>query len=185
MKRSMLLGSLIAASLFCSLAGNAKAGGVASSPSCLVKKHGKEAIALKGTLVVEVMGNVVTGDGTHDVDFTLRLEQSGDLHFFRIFLDDTQDFGFISDQERLCRILNPDDTIAEPANQEKVIQFVNQILTTFAIPADWRLVITDKSISNTDTDPNRIIPGTFLDPEHPFIGRASGLADVKIFAIAP
>jgi hypothetical protein len=181
MKRHRVLGTLVAVGLCCGLIGSARAGGVADFPSCLVNRPGHGARALKGTLAVEVIGNVITGDGVHDVDFTLRLERSGQQHFFRLFLDDTEDFGFLSDQERVCRILNPADTTAEPANQAKVIQFVNQILTAFDIPTDWRLVITKRSIRDTDGGPNRVIPGTV--PPGEFIGRASGLADVKIYAV--
>jgi hypothetical protein len=151
--------------------------------SCLVAFPGEsvgqseedeDAVALKGTLAVEVTsGDVFSGTGFHDVDFTLRLHhRSRQQNFFRIHL--FTPIGGLSDEQVVCRLLNPNDPAGGGDNVP--VAFVQQILAAFGLPLNLRLVITSQSITNTDLSQAFLIP----DTEH-----AASLADLKIYAVQP
>lgn len=158
--------------------GGQPAGG---EPSCRVDTLGDAAlaasgaIALRGTVAVEVTSNIGLIIGPHDVDFTLRLERGGAQRFFRLHLFTS--LGGLSNEEIICRMLNPSDT-----GDSAVLAFVNQILTAFGLPSDRRLVIRPDSLSDTDAAAG----GTLLGQGQLQIGgtlHASAVANVTIYAV--
>lgn len=145
--------------------------------SCLEKNPGSGALALRGTVAIEVINafNEVFNLGSKDVNLTLRLERSGVQHFFRLSL--STDIDSLSNEEVACRFLNPSDTNIVTI-QVAVAGFVNLILNTFFGPSvttdNSRLVITSGSISETDTGGTRITGSR----------NTSNLAEITIYKVS-
>jgi hypothetical protein len=113
--------------------------------------------AIRGTVAVEALRSDAVAT---DVDYTFRLGRSGATKFFR-FTTNALVFGK-TNEEVLCLALD------DPGLTE-------QILAAFNLRGT-RLVITDRSITNSETQgPQQVIPGSG-DP-----GRASTLGDVTIY----
>lgn len=146
--------------------------------SCLEKNPGSGALALRGTVAIEVISAFNNGFfnlGSKDVNLTLRLERSGVQHFFRLSL--FTDIDGLSNEEVACRFLNPSDTNIGTI-QAAVAGFVNLILNTFFGPSvttdNSRLVITSGSISETDTGGTRITGSR----------NTSNLAEITIYKVS-
>ena len=163
------------------------------SKTCVVNNPGKGALAIKGTVAVEVVNGFNAPRSSQDVDFTLRLERSGAQHFFRLHL--VTELGAMSNEAIACRMLNPNDTDdldTENVDPDEYVSrdvstLVNQILTTFDLPGR-RLVITDSSISDAGepepipgTETGFPIPGTY--PSQPAYHRGSSLVNIVIYAV--
>lgn len=157
----LIIGLLLGGSIN-AWAKSSAAGGV---PTCLTSNPGNGALAIRGTINVEVTGGLDNIFGPQDADFTLRLERSGATNFFRLHL--STPIAALSNEEIACRIL---DNNANP----DVTTFVQQILTAFGIQPTRVFVITDKSISNAEAlGTDKTIPGT---------SHASSMVDVTIYA---
>jgi len=154
---------------------------------CVVINPGGGALALKGTAALEV---VPLGLADFSLDVLLRLERSGNQHFFRLNLTGV-DLTPLTDQGILCLVLNPLEF--EPGqNRIKITAFVNQILSAFFTglsTESTRLVITLSSFSDFQgvfscDDPNEEghdrllceIPGT-IPP------RIFTMGEITIFAV--
>ncbi len=152
----------------------AKTSVAGGTPSCLVANPGNGALAIRGTVAVELTSGIDDIYGSQDADFTLRLERSGQQEFFRYHL-------YIpalrySNPELLCRLLdsntNPD-----------VIPFTQSILSAFGFPSTSQFVITNNSIINEEAaTTDKTIPGTDYNndgsPDH-----GSSMADIIIYVI--
>jgi hypothetical protein len=142
-------------------------GEAASACTLIVAKPGQHAIALKGTAAVAANYVDTIGGGIADVDLILRLERSegnGAPKFFRANDSINNFFGY-TNLDVLCQFL--------PALQ-------SQILSAFGIKSNWKLVLTDKSVSNASDE--AFVPGTVTLGGDP---RLSGMSEVKIFAVRP
>ena len=127
--------------------------GEGTTATCEVPKAGGS--ALRGTVAVTAHS---TAPGPADVDFTLRLSRGGATAFFR-FTTNAIVFAKTNEDVLCLALENP--------------ELRDQILTTFNFRPGSRLVITDRSITNAETQgPQQIIPGT---------DRGSTLADVTIY----
>lgn len=160
---------------------NAWAGGgpAPGDECCVVVNPGGGALALKGTMAL-----VYDKGNYHNVDITLRLERSGDQHFFRLNIQ--TNLKYLTNEGIACLILNPKET-GDPDIIPKVENLVNEILSAFFVGLDTsntRLVITRNSISDTQgvygcsDDKGEpvycVIPGTT---------RTSTLGDITVYAV--
>ena len=115
---------------------------------CQMDNPGSGAIALRGTVAVEVTSGATNPFGSQEVDFTLRLERGPLQKFFRAHINDN--IAAISNEELVCKMLN-----AHPVDSEG-----NDILTAFELSDMRVLVITNKSISDVEFGRGYAIPGT-------------------------
>lgn len=185
-------------------------GGPAENIQCLLTQSGKElkkalkdAIPIQGTVALEL----VSGDEfQQDIDFLLRLRarprdddrdddrddeprSSSNQHSFRLHLLTTE-FGAVSIEGAVCRIVNPGEWTDGSDEQNAVSQLVTEILTQFNIPLDWKLVITKKSITGNEVtgtgDPNLVnILITIGTPDLQGLLRAFTMFEVKLYAVPP
>ena len=149
--------------------GGEPAGG---TPSCLVKNAGGGAIALNATVAVEALGIDVSTTAA-EVDVTLRVERGGAIGFFRLHLTNMVQFLLKSNEEIACLIVDPSNYLSGFANNAAVTELVSGpsgILAFFGLNNKTKLVITSKSVSNTDG-------GDFIAS-----GRASAIANIIYYA---
>jgi hypothetical protein len=180
-KLVLLIVSIFA--VFCSMTNEIWAGGGPGQddPKCLVPNPGSGAIALRGTsAMVYTPGS---NPSEPNIDVTLRLNRGGVQKFFRLNLIGVPLEGQ-DDLHKLSLITCPEEYIntGDPARQ-KVANFVKEILVAFFGPSgeSMSLVITDRAISDTDTEldedeSERIIPDTV--PQ-----RLMSIADITIYAV--
>ena len=155
-----------------------------ASLSCFVDKSipNKQTVKFKGSMAVDVTGNVGSG-GDQDVDVIVRLqEKNTPVTFFRLHL--LTPFALLSNNGRACRVFNPQDT-NDPAVAAAVEAFLQQIRLAYSLPANsiFRFVgnfvngewETGQAIYN-DESVNAIqsIPGT----DH-----AGSMADFTVYAV--
>lgn len=153
----------------------ASAGGP-NEPAC-TEKVGAGATALRGTIAV---GVPTIQPGVQNVDFTLRLERGGAVHFFRANVPIAV---FSRPNENvLCDLLKTNASDAAADLREA-------ILTTFGFPPlTSRFIVTDKSFSKAEvqgTAAQWLCDGQFTDPNSPLnptcaAPRGSALADITI-----
>jgi hypothetical protein len=156
-KTTLLVAGVLVA-LF-GLTPKAWAGGGSVGTACtLAGNPGAGAIALRGTAAAEAHN--VSESVVSDVDLTLRLERGGVTKFFRSNNSVANFFGF-TNEDVICTFIS-DSTLKA------------QIINQFGLNATWKLVLTDKSLSNA-SDPAFIGSGS----------RLSGIADVIIYAVRP
>jgi hypothetical protein len=158
----------------------ARAGGAPAGLECCVKVPAN----LGGTIPMKA--TVAVYYDAHDplntiADATIRLERSGAQRFYRIRLTGVNMFD-VSDEDRFCMLLNPCAWETNPSNRAAVITVVNAILDEFfglpSVPGTGEpageLLISNKSISDTDPDPDaRQIPG--------IADRFMSIADVSVY----
>lgn len=169
--RNMLAAAIGVQIILFGMTWNVWAGSAGGAVSCLVGKHGPGAVKLRGTVAVDVTSNVGSVGGEQDVDFVVRLERSGLTKFFRLHLM-TPALTGLTHEEIACRIFNPDDT-SDTDTISAVTAFVQQILTDFGLTGKTVLVITDKSVSDSES-----LAGTVFGPA-PHQG---SMADITVYA---
>ena len=158
------------------------AGGGIQQASCQVENPGGGALMLKGTATV-------INDASEEVptaEVTIRLERSGVLRFYRLLLPKNS-VADLTNEEIACRFLNPEDT-NDPYTIAAVNAFVDNILSEFfGLSSEYyKLVITRKSITNTDGPVGDEIPAWNPDLDPPdFEGtyRWSSVSDILIYAV--
>lgn len=155
------------------------AGGAGGAYACCVVKHHAGAIALHGTAAI-----VWSPPPSSYIDVKLRLENKENFAFFELHLDENI-YG-LDNYECACLILNPNEPKpsgwpGDPASVAAVQQLVDEILNAF-FPGGgldhtntW-LVITRKSITETDGNAGGEIPGT---------NRVAAMGDVKVYVMNP
>lgn len=169
---------------------------------CLVQNPGAGALAIKGTVTVTFEKILATPENYYNLDAVLRLERSGDVHFFRLNIPVDQDLEMhMNDRAILCLILNPLESLNEGVGivaRERVKGFVNGILDTifpgvYGEPGSdllWqnaRLVITASSISNAmgvDQCDDLSVPGPDCELCNiPETNRYASEGNVTIYAV--
>lgn len=165
--RNMLATAIGVQLILFGMTGNVWAGSAGGSVSCLVGKHGPGAVKLRGTIAVDVTSNVGL-TAPQDVDFVVRLERSGLTKFFRLHL--LTPLNGLTHEEIACRIFNPGDT-NDADTITAVTAFVQQILTDFGLTDKTVLVITDKSVANSES-----LAGTV------FGSHQGSMADITVYA---
>lgn len=124
---------------------------------------------LNGMVALDISGGYdpfAPGGGSlvGDVDVTVSLERSGNQHFFRLFIP----------SQLLAIPANVVCDILQAAYGAPTLTLEKVILSAFGFPTDYRIVISNGSIS--DTDFAQYIPGTGSP------GRFSLVATVRLYA---
>jgi len=141
------------------------------TPSCQVLSPGSGTL-IWGTVSVDATSDL--SGPQQDADFILRLNVGMSQKFFRLHLF-TPINGY-TNEEIACRIFNPDDT-PDQATHDAVAAFVQNILSSFGLPTNKKLVIIKSSIRKSESgDDDITIPNG--DPENPHAG---SMADVFVW----
>jgi len=152
----------------------ASAGG--PNETACTEKVGAGATTLRGTIAA---GVPTIQPGVQNVDFTLRLERGGAVHFFRANVPIAV---FSRPNENvLCDLLGTNSSPAAADLREA-------ILATFGFPLTSRFIVTDKSFSKAEiqgTAAQWLCDGQFTDPNSPLnptcaAPRGSAMADITI-----
>jgi hypothetical protein len=143
-------------------------------PSCQVLKPAAGAPLIWGTVAVDATSDI-NSLGAQNVDFILRLNKGQNQQFFRLHL--FTPINGATNEEIACRMVNPDDT-TDQATHDAVSAFVQNILSTFGLSTDKKLVIIKTSVRKEESSDDDISFPTG-DPENPHAG---SMADVLFWA---
>jgi hypothetical protein len=157
------------------------AGGVLAC--CVADRLGIGHIELEGTVAIVYNPGYYCGDEyvPANVDVKLRLEKGRLIGFFELNL--REDIYGLDNFEIGCLFLNPNEPepTGDPSTTPRVQAFVDDILATMLPRSGFNhtnrlLVLTRKSISDTDGSAGAQIPGT---------DRVAAMGDVKIYVVDP
>jgi hypothetical protein len=160
------------------------AGGAGGALACCVAdRPGIGHIELDGTMAVVYTPQ--EGTGTQfvpaNVDVKLRLEKGKNIGFFELNL--REDILGLDNFEIVCLFLNPNEPepSGDPLTTPRVQAFVDDILATMLPGRGFNhtnrlLVLTRKSISDTDGSSGASIPGT---------NRSAAIGDATIYVADP
>jgi hypothetical protein len=157
------------------------AGGVLAC--CVADRLGIGHIELEGTIAVVYNPGYYCGEEwvPTNVDVKLRLEKGKLTGFFELNL--REDIYGLDNFEIGCLFLNPNEPepTGDPSTVQNVQAFVDDILATMLPRSGFNhtnrlLVLTRKSISDTDGSAGAQIPGT---------DRVAAMGDVKIYVVNP
>jgi hypothetical protein len=168
---------------------SAWAGGAGGVNACCVVKNKDGALKLEGTASV-VYSPPLGSTSPSYVDVILRLERENPdgtdtIGYYPLHLD--RNIYGLDNWEFACLILNPNEPDAPPSypgappSGPAVAAIVDEILSTFYPGAgldhtNTKLVITRKSITETDGNAGEPVPGT---------ARYIAIGDVKVFVAGP
>lgn len=189
----VVVGALVCLAGLTSWAWAGGAGGVLAC--CVADRLGIGHIELEGTIAVVYTPGYTSPGGTFipaNVDVKLRLEKGKSTGFFELNL--VEDIYGLDNFEIGCLFLNPNEPepTGNPSTTPRVQAFVDDILATMLPRSGFNhtnrlLVLTRKSISDTDGSAGAPIPGSGPPGQenNPDLERVAAMGDVKIYVVDP